>query len=209
MKLYAHPFSSNCVKVSMTAAFLDIALDFQVIDLTHGEQKQAPFLKINPNGKVPALVDGDFVLWESNAIMVYLAEMAGARGREILPDSARDRADVERWMSWGLSEWSPAIWPFSWENVFKPMLIQGKPDSAALDAAVAPFQNAAQVLDQALSQRSYLVADRLTLADIALACPLMYQPQAKIPLEPYAHIVRWFGNVQSSPAWMAAQLRGA
>jgi glutathione S-transferase len=205
MKLYIHPFSSNCAKVMVTAAAVDISPDIQIIDLPGGEQKGVPFLEINPNGKVPALVDGDFKLWESNAIMVYLASTAGARGRDVLPESPRERADVDRWMCWALTVWSPAVFPFPWENVFKPMLGLGSPDHDSLDAAQGPFEKAALILDQALSNRNYLVTDRMTLADIALACPLMYQPQAHMPLERHSHIIRWFSDVQASPAWASAQ----
>jgi glutathione S-transferase len=204
VKLYIHPFSSNCAKVTMTAALVGASPDIRIVDLARGEQKSASFLDINPNGKVPALVDGDFELWESNAIMVYLAAKGGARGRELSPDDPRERADVERWMCWGLTEWSPAVFPFPWENVFKPMLGQGAPDAVALDAALAPFEKAATILDRALSKRSYLVGDRITLADITLACPLMYQPEAKIPLERYASIGRWLSRIQACPAWAAA-----
>ena len=103
MKLYFHPKSPNATAVLAVAYEFGIALDLQEVNLPGGEQRQSAFLKINPNGKVPALEDGDFVLWESGAIMQYLA--AQKPGNSLWPADNRVRADITRWQLWRMGEW--------------------------------------------------------------------------------------------------------
>ena len=103
MKLYFHPKSPNATAVLAVAYELGIALNLQEVNLPGGEQRQPAFLKINPNGKVPALEDGDFVLWESGALIQYLA--AQKPGNSIWPADDRVRADITRWQLWRMGEW--------------------------------------------------------------------------------------------------------
>jgi len=103
MKLYFHPKSPNATAVLAVSYELGIALDLQEVNLPGGEQRQPAFLKINPNGKVPALEDGDFVLWESGALMQYLA--AQKPGNSLWPADDHVRADITRWQLWRMGEW--------------------------------------------------------------------------------------------------------
>ena len=102
MKLYFHPKSPNATAVLAVSYELGIALDLQEVNLPGGEQRQPAFLKINPNGKLPALQDGDFVLWESGAIIQYLA--AQKPGNSLWPADNRVRADITRWQLWRMGE---------------------------------------------------------------------------------------------------------
>ena len=95
MKLYMNPTSPNVRRVRLTAAVLGLQLEEKNLDLAKGEQKRPEFLAFNPNGAVPTLVDGDFVLTESRAIMQYLASRKPESG--LLPHDERARADVTRW----------------------------------------------------------------------------------------------------------------
>jgi glutathione S-transferase len=95
MKLYTNLFSPNARKVHAVANELGIELDTHTVDLRAGEQRTPEYLALNPNGKVPTLVDGDTVLWESNAIICYLA---GKGDTELWPKSAK-RYDILRWIS--------------------------------------------------------------------------------------------------------------
>ena len=89
MRLYYHPLSSNSRRVVVTAIHLGVELEFVVVDLVAGEHRSAEYLRRNPNGKVPLLDDDGFLLWESHAIMQYLADRSG--GQAIYPqDLQRD-----------------------------------------------------------------------------------------------------------------------
>src|SRR6185437_2351446 len=109
MKLYLHPASPNCMVVLAVATQLEIALDTETIDLFAGQQRSPDYLAINPNGAVPALRDGDFLLSESNAIIQYLAD--GKPGNPLWPQDRQRRADIARWQFWSLAHWLPALRP--------------------------------------------------------------------------------------------------
>src|SRR5437667_12573825 len=103
MKLYGFPPSPNTWKVRAVAAHLGLPLELELVDLTKGAQRTADYLALNPTGRTPTLVDGNFVLWESTAIMHYLAERKASM---LFPNDARTRADIMRWQSWHLQHWS-------------------------------------------------------------------------------------------------------
>jgi len=199
MKLYGFPPSPNTWKVRAFAQQIGAPLQLEFVDLTKGRQRSEEHLALNPCGRAPVLVDGDFKLWESNAIMHYL----GAKARTPLwPDDARTRADIMRWQSWQLAHWHPAVTPIVAENFVKPQILKGgEPDQAVIAKAVQAFHKEAPVLDAHLARHSHLVNDTLTLADFAVAAPLFYAEQAKVPLERYGNIGRWFSQQAALPAW--------
>src|SRR5262245_24826007 len=117
MKLYVHPMSSNARRTVMVAQLTGLAPESVVIDLAAGENRKPEFLAVNPNHKVPALVDGDLVLWESGAICQYLAAKAGRT--DLWPTEPAAQADVSRWMLWNHTHWAPPISIINMERVFK------------------------------------------------------------------------------------------
>jgi len=199
MKLYGFPPSPNTWKVRAAALQMSLPVPLQLVDLSKGEQRSEAYLALNPCGRAPVLVDGDFKLWESNAILQYLAAKAKT---PLWPDDPRARADIMRWQSWQLAHWHPAVTPMIFENVVKPVVLKaGEPDQAVIARTTEAFHKEAAVLDKSLAGRSYLVGDTLTLADFAVAAPLFYAEQAKIPVASYANIRRWFGAQAALPAW--------
>src|SRR5262249_21731615 len=100
MKLYGFPPSPNTWKARAVAAHLGIPLELELVDLT--KPRTPAYLALNPTGRTPTLVDGDFVLWESTAIMQYIASQ---KPNSLWPDDARTRADIMRWQSWQIAHW--------------------------------------------------------------------------------------------------------
>jgi glutathione S-transferase len=191
MKLYDFAFSPNCRKVRALAYELGISLEFVPVDLPKGAQRAPAFLAINPNGRVPVLVDGDLVLWESNAILRYLA---GKAGSALVPSDVRAQAEVDRWLSWQLSHLGPAMSTVAFERIVKKVTGQGIPDENAIAAATAEFEKLAAILDSALAGREYL-AGALSIADFALAAHLSLAPTAGLDLGPYRHVNTWLSRV--------------
>jgi glutathione S-transferase len=203
MKLYFHPASPNVRAVFITAALLDVPLEKCFVDAMAGDQHKADYLALNPNGLFPVLIDGDFVLWETVAIMQYLA--SNCPGNLLFPGDARSRANISRWQCWSLAHWSPALRTYIFENLFKKMKGLGEADPVEIKKGEESYHRHANVLDQHLANRDYMVGKGLTLADISVASNLMYAQPAQVPLEEYTHIRRWFAQIEALPAWQQTQ----
>jgi len=209
MKLYGSPPSPNTWQIRALAAHIGVPLEFEFVDLTKGAQRTPAFLAINPTGRTPALVDGDFKLWETLAIMQYVA---GKKPNSLWPNDARGRADITRWQSWNLAHWNrDACVPLLFERFVKQMLNLGAPDQAAIAKGSEAFGKEAGMLDAHLAKQKYIVGDALTIADFATAAPLFYAKQADLPLQPFPHIRGWFERVSALPCWRetAAQMPAA
>jgi len=199
MKLHYHPLSSNARRAVMTAKLLGSPVELVLVDLPRGEQRTPDYLGLNPNGRVPTLVDGDFVLWESYAIMTYLADKAP--GNVLLPTEARARADVQRWMFWAAAHFTPAVATLNFENMLKKMFGMGDPDPAFVARAEKDLRTFGAVLDAHLAKRTWISGDGLTLADIAIACPLMSTVPARLPVTDFANLQAWFQRFSALDAW--------
>lgn len=209
MKLYGFPLSPNTWKVRAAARHIGVPLDFELVDLATGAQRSPAYLALNPTGRTPTLVDGDFTLWESNAILQYIG---GKTKNTLWPDDARKRADITRWMCWQLAHFGgEACGPLTFQRLVKAFLNLGPPDAAAVEAALNAFNRDAAVLEARLSKQKYLVGDDLTLADFSVAASLCYAAQAEMPLSRYPHVAAWFERVSSLPAWRetAPEMRAA
>ena len=199
MKLYGFPPSPNTWKVRAVAAHLDQKLDLQFVDLTKGQQRTPEYIALNPTGRTPTLVDGDLVLWESDAIMQYIASRTP---NALWPNDPRVRADIMRWQSWQLAHWgADGCQPLIFERLVKQFLKLGAPDAAILAKGTDAFNREARVLDAHLAKQPYLAGKELTLADFSVAAPLFYAKEAELPLASYAHLRDWFGRVSALPAW--------
>jgi glutathione S-transferase len=200
MRLYYHPLSSNSRRVVMTAIHLSVRLELVVVDLAKGEHRTPDYLQLNPNGKVPFLDDEGFYLWESHAIMQYLADETP--GQALYPLDIQARADVNRWLFWSAYHFTPAVGFISRERVSKAMVGgSGAPDPLEIERGERLLMAAASVLDAHLAQRQWIAQDQLTLADVAIASPLMHTAAAQLPVMGYENMQAWFARVQALDAW--------
>jgi glutathione S-transferase len=199
MKLYHHPLSSNARKCVIAAQLLGVDLEIAHVDLMKGDNRKPEYLKLNPNGRVPTLVDGDFVLWESAAILQYLGDKKP--GNALYPSDARTRADINRWLFWAANHFNVSIATLVFENVLKGMMGAGAPDPGQVKRAEDAFKQFAKVLDDHLASREWLVGKGMTLADIGVSTALMYTPMAKLPLGGFGNVEKWFGRIQALDAW--------
>jgi glutathione S-transferase len=198
MRLYYNPISSNARRVTMAAIHLGMKLDLVEVNLLSPEDRRR-LAELNPNNKIPVLEDDGFLLWESGAIMQYLADCTP--GQALYPLDATQRADVNRWMFWSSQHFSPAIGVIGWENLWKKVAQGLDPDPVELARGERELARFAPTLDHHLTGRQWLCGDAVTLADYAVAAPLMYKDRARLPLEQYKHLLAWFGRVQELDAW--------
>lgn len=199
MKLYGFPPSPNTWQVRAVANYLGVPLEFEVVDLAKGGSRTPAYLAINPTGRTPALVDGELKLWETLAIMQYVA---GQKPNALWPNDARMRADITRWQSWNLAHWNRDAWaPALFERLVKQILNLGPIDAAAVAKAAAAYEKEATMLNAHLAKQKHIVGNSLTIADFAVAAPLFYAKEAQLPLEPYPHVRSWFGRISALPCW--------
>jgi glutathione S-transferase len=201
MKLYGFAPSPNTWQVRALATYIGVPLEFVPLDFVKGDTKTPAFLAINPTGRTPALIDGDFKLWETMAIMQYVA---GKKVNPLWPDDARARADIVRWLSWNLAHWNRDAWaPVLSERLVKKMLNLGPSDEAVIAKATEAFAKEATMLDAHLDKQKYLVGGALTIADFAVAAPLFYAKEAELPLAPYPALRGWSERIMALPCWTA------
>ena len=199
MKIHADPITVNCKKVLAGLQLMGADYELVHVDYFQGAQKAEPFISLNPNASVPAMVDNGFVLWESNAILQYAADKLG--NDAVYPTSLQQRADVNRWLLWVSAHWFPSCYVYLVENCVKPLL-GGAPDPAILAAQDERFHKLAGILDQRLARNTWVAGDHATIADIALAAPMHLHGWQQLPLTPHRHLTRWLTEqVEALPSW--------
>jgi len=196
VKLYDVAASPNCRKVRVLARELGRALEICAIDFAGA--KDASYLAQNPAGKVPTLVDDDgFVLWESGAILVYLAQQRPELG--LWPAAERARADVLRWMFFLATHIQPWLSLLGQERLIKART--GLPAEPALLAlAGRELERFLPLLDAQLSERDYL-AGSYSIADIAVGCGLENCEARGVTLDGYPQLRAWRERLRQRPAW--------
>lgn len=204
MRLYRHPLSSCSRRAVMTVLELGIAdrVELVTVDLTKGAQRAPEYLALNPNGRVPVLDDAGFVLWESHAIMQYLAD--GTPGQTLFPSDRRPRADVARWMFWHAHHFSTGIGILNRERMVKRLLGLGDPDPSEVARGEALVRQYGAILDAHLAGKSWIVGDALTLADLSIAAELSSMERAQLPLGDCRNVQAWFARITARDAWKLA-----
>jgi glutathione S-transferase len=199
VKIYADPITVNCRKVLAGLDLIGAPFELNHVDYFKAEQKEPAYLAINPNAALPAMVDGDLVLWESNAILQYAADKVG--NDAAYPRDLKTRADINRWLLWESSSWFPSCYVFLVENCVKPLL-GSQPDPAVLDAQAAQFHKLAGIVDARLAGRDWIAGKGPTIADIALAAPMHLHGWQQLPLGDHPNLKRWMTrSVENLPCW--------
>ncbi|HEY8086832.1 MAG TPA: glutathione S-transferase family protein [Polyangiaceae bacterium] len=208
LTLYTTPLSANGRKPLALCLHLGLRLEVRDVNVYRGEGQAPAFLAVSPLGKVPALVDGDLTLTESNAILQYLAEAYG-EGR-VGGQDAKGRAEVARWMFWEASHWQPSM-------IAVPGLAAAVAAKLGIPGVVASAEGVrweehaewtrmARHLDGHLAGREWLVGkgEGPTIADFAVAGMMTYSRSAGFPFARYAGIARWYERVEALEAWKAS-----
>jgi len=201
MKLYVFPPSPRAIKVLAVAHHLGLAFEPVLVDLTKGDQKAPEFLRLNPNGRMPVLQDDDFVLWESDAIIQYLADK---KPGQLMATDIQGRALVAQWLAWDIFDWDSACAMLLFENLVKKLLTGAAADPVRVKEGEEKFVKAATILDAQLAGRGFVLGNALSVVDFALAAPLHYAQACNFPLAPFENIQRWYARVGTIDAWKKA-----
>jgi glutathione S-transferase len=196
IKIWGRTDSSNVQKVLWCLG--ELGLEFERIDVggKFGGNKEKAYLDMNPNGLVPTIQDGDFILWESNSIMRYLNEKYG-QGR-LLPSTPEGRASANRWMDWQLSVLNPSIVPLFWNLIRTPV---DKRDPNAVKTALEKSSAAWQMVDNQLARNPYLGGDIFTIGDIPAGVWAYRWFNLPIEQPKFDHLNAWYKGLCQRPPY--------
>ena len=185
----------NGFKISIALEELELEYKAHNVDFSVEEQKTPDFLAINPNGKIPVIIDrdnDDFIVIESGAILLYIAEKTG----KLLPNNFKERSETIQWLMWQMGGLGP---------MFGQLLVFAVPFENRLPEATQRYQQETlrllKVLDRRLENREFIVGDQHTIADVACFPWVRMTQRAQIPLDEYPNLDRWFQSLTKRPAY--------
>lgn len=193
IKLYGSGLSGNGYKPRLLLELLSLEYEWIEVDLRNGEHKSPEYLALNPLGQVPALVDGETILADAQAILVYLARQYG--GDRWLPVEPLPLAQVVRWLSTTAGEIRQGPEHARLYYLFGATSIN-------LDRANQIAERILTLLDQHLSTRSWLEFERPTIADIAAFPYVALAPDGKVDLTPYPNVLAWIDRIKQLPGYI-------
>ena len=194
IKIYG-PKRGSAARCHVLAKEIGLEYEEVPIDLRKGEQNSPEYQKLNPNRKVPTLVDGDFVLWESAAINNYLASKYKP---ELLGESLEEKAMIDQWTYWGMLEVQPHLFRIGFQKFRVP---QDQRDENAIKEAMDALPDLFKILEEHLTGRDYVLGNRFTLADINLGTVVLATRFAEYDISGYGNINRWMQMLLKRPCF--------
>jgi len=198
IKLFGSPHSSahRCYWVLEE---LNIPYERQPLDMRQREHKAEAYLKLNPNGKIPCIIDGNFVLWESVAINHYLALK---NGPQLLGKTIEEQALVQQWILWSQGELQLPLVSILIQVMFMP---EDKKNPSIVEDAKKKLQPLNAILNTQLQDKNYVVGDTFTLADLTLASVVRINEMTNISLADYPNIQKWYQAVTKRTAYQKVE----
>lgn len=197
MKLYTHPLSGNAYKSELLLSHLGAEFEKVNIDIFKGEHQTEEFTVLNPNRKIPVLVDGDFVMWESNALLFYIG--CKFAPNPYLPEDPEGFGRVAQWVLFGKTTLDT---PLALARFWTKYLPPEKVDAAALEQKRTEGRAVLKVLNGCLKGREFL-ADGYTIADIACYPYVALAHEGEIDISAYPEVSKWVGRVESQPGFVS------
>ncbi|CAK1359301.1 unnamed protein product [Cercospora beticola] len=204
LEVYLDPCTVNSRKVLAGLDMMEIPYDYNFISFFKGEQKSDSYTKINPMQTVPSAKDGDLVLTESNAILMYAADLS--KNDSAYPKDLKLRADANRWLLWESSVWFATNYVYLVEYVVKP-LMGAQPDQSVIDNEAPKWHKAAGILNTRLGETGkwILPGDKPSIVDISIASAVHLHEAQNLPLDQHPNLKRWISDVEKIPAWQKTQ----
>lgn len=192
MKLFDNPLSGNCYRVRLLLKQLGVNYEKVNVDIFKGENRTDEFNKINPNKKVPVLVDGDLILWESIAIMLYLAEKY--RPNPYYSEDPAKLGEIMQWVAYAKTSIDPNL---ALSRYYVRFLPENKYDKKSLENFQSNGMNTLSIIEDHLAEHDFL-AGEYSIADMACYPYIKLSPEGNINLSPYPNIVEWLGRVENT-----------
>jgi glutathione S-transferase len=192
MKLYCHPLSGHSHRAHLGLSLLGVAHELVEVNLAAAEHKSPEFLKLNPFGQIPVLVDGETVIADSNAILIYVVRKFGKTAW--LPQTATGEASVQRWLSVAAGEIAYGPCAARLVTVF------GRDFNTS--EVIARAHRILGLVDAALTGRDYIVGSTPTIADIALYSYISSAPEGNVDLSGYPQVLAWLRRIEALPGFV-------
>lgn len=204
IRLHAHPYSGNARKVHWALEEMGVSYTYQLVDLMTGAHKRPEFTALNPHGRVPVLEDDGFVLYESNAILLYLAARYGKDSH--LGSGPQELALIHQWLFVQAFDLQPYL-----QKAFVCKLYASLGQAFDADGharALRELPPGLEVLDRHLMAKTYVVGERFSIADLAIAETIGVADFAGCDLGPHPHIRAWFARISERPAFQKTRPKG-
>jgi glutathione S-transferase len=198
IRVWGRRSSVNVQKVLWTLAELDIPFARETVGGSFGGNRDADFLRMNPNGLIPVILDGDVTMFESNAIVRYLA--ARYRAGLLRPKDHKSLALAEQWMEWQQTTLYPKVQDIFWNNVRLPA---EKRDAAAVAAAEHAIVEPLRIADRHLAQHDWFAGDRLSFGDIVMGCVFWRYMALDCTKPDLPHVMEWLAALKTREAYRA------
>ena len=199
LTLWGRTSSANVQKVLWALGELGLVYEHRLVGGPHGGLDEPHYRAMNPNGLVPTLQDGDLVLWESHAILRYLAATYGAD--MLCRQDVRERAIVDQWTDWTATTFQPAWISVFWLSVRTP---PEQHDRKAIATAYAKAVSALRILDAHLAERDYLAGNSLSYADVAAGVALFRWFTMELDRPAMPGVENWYRRLELRPAFRQA-----
>ncbi|MGB8841108.1 MAG: glutathione S-transferase family protein [Aliidongia sp.] len=196
LRIWGRATSSNVQKVLWCCDELRLAYDRIDAGREFGQVDGQPYRALNPNGLVPTLIDGDTVVWESNAIMRYLCNRYG--GEHLYPTDSAARAGVDQWLDWQLTTLAPAIGPVFWALIRPPA---AGPDMAVVAKQVVKLGQVWTLLDAHLAHQHYVAGTVLSIADLAMGNSARRWFAFDLERPDLPNLATWFARLGERPGF--------
>jgi glutathione S-transferase len=184
-------FRCHVLMLEMGIKYEEVKVDFE-----KGDQFKPEYLKLNPNGKIPCIVDGDFVLWESMAINKYVATKYNS---DLLGKTPEENALIDQWSYWSILEVQSNLYTIAFQNFWVP---EGERDEKVIKKATDEASKVLKILDNQLEGKEFILGNRFTLADINVASCVLVADFAKYDYSAYKNVSNWIAKLNKRPSFV-------
>ena len=202
MKLYTVLGSPNGRKsLSVINHLNDLDIEIEYLDMMEGELRSDNYIHLNPNAKVPTLVDGDLTLWESNAINQYLCDKS--ENDTLYPTDPKVRADINRWLLWEVAHYNNAFGTVAFEEFVRPNILGAPGNLELANIAKENLKRYAAVLNQHMEGREFVVGDNMTIADYALTHVEFFKDLIEFDWSDFPNVTAMYDRIRKNNNWMS------
>lgn len=201
MKLYIVPGSNNARKCQAVASHIGLDLEIVEKDFFEGDLRKPDYLEINPNGKVPTLVDEELTLWESEAINMYFCTVKSPDHPLFAP---KLRPQIMQWLFWSVCHYNNSLGQIVWEAAAKPKFMNEPTNQDILERFTGLFDQHVQTLDKHLEGRKFMVGDDWTLADYSIGHIEFFVDHLPVDVKQHKNVYAFYERLRENEHWISS-----